>query len=534
MIETKPGLASPPRFPAWGRASRRLMPGGLHAAWARYRPGLQDRRSLLAAAAVAALLWFGILLDGRADEARAGDAALRDTSNLARTLEAQLQGRIGTIDATLRAAQASYARDPAGFTAGLGTNAEAMRGPDALALTIIGPDGFVRATDAGPPDRPVFLGDQPHVAALMAAPQADQLIISPPMPSLADRRPVICIARPLRGQDGGFAGIVAITVAGDSFSRLYSTLEIRNGRIALFGLDGIFRGRFPDSEQATGTPVAEAVVAPFRAGIQQISDRRISTVDGRDRFATQRQVEGYPLVVSVSIPADGVLAESRRMQAQLRLFGGLLTGLILAVCLVHAGKRRQEAAARAALEGIVAHVGQGIVLLDAAGRIVLVNRRFGEMLGLPPGLAVPGRPLEEVVAWQEAQGEFDGPAPRIHTDADFAAAGAAPLVSLRTRPDGTILEIRSEPMPDGGQVRTLTDMSAARRMTEAVAAARDRALAAEAALVAALENAPHGVSLTGADNRVILVNSLATRLLGLPPELARPGTTAEAIMAFQR
>ena len=51
----------------------------------------------------------------------------------------------------------------------------------------------------------------------------------------------------------------------------------------------------------------------------------------------------------------------------------------------------------------------------------------------------------------------------------------------RRRPNGLVLEVRSVPMPDGGIVRTYTDITDRKLAEEVAAAARDQAEAARAA-----------------------------------------------------
>ncbi|MGZ5966995.1 MAG: PAS-domain containing protein, partial [Polyangiales bacterium] len=58
---------------------------------------------------------------------------------------------------------------------------------------------------------------------------------------------------------------------------------------------------------------------------------------------------------------------------------------------------------------------------------------------------------------------------------DFAAQNAH---FERTRPNGVVLEVRTERLPDGGAVRTYTDITERRRNERALAAARDAAEAA--------------------------------------------------------
>ncbi len=96
-----------------------------------------------------------------------------------------------------------------------------------------------------------------------------------------------------------------------------------------------------------------------------------------------------------------------------------------------------------------------------------------------------------------------------------------------------MLEIRVDNLPGGGFVRSWTDVTEARRAAAAIAAARDEALAARAALGVAFENAPLGIILMGADRRVEVINSLAIDLLDLPRELTLPGTPGVDILQMQ-
>jgi signal transduction histidine kinase len=167
-------------------------------------------------------------------------------------------------------------------------------------------------------------------------------------------------------------------------------------------------------------------------------------------------------------------------------------------------------------------------------RVLIANRRFSEMLDLPPDLVSPGCPLADIVAWQVQAGEFgDGPVPSANRQSLAPAAAAAIHVYDRVRPNGVILRIRTDPLPDGGYVRSFTDVTESSRAAAAIAAARDAAEAAQAALAAALLNVQHGVMLTGADNRLLLINARAIDLLGLPLELSTPGTKGEDILRFQ-
>ncbi|MFC7475832.1 PAS-domain containing protein [Dankookia sp. GCM10030260] len=494
-----------------------------------------DRAGLALGLGLVALVWLLVGLGIRAEFRRASDTAWQATATLARTLEAEVAGRLRTIETILRYGSALHARDPAAFAVPdwIRIDPEA----DIIDAAIVGPDGLVRVNLDGVPPAPVDLRDRDYIAAILADPSYDRLEISPPLTGRVTGRPSIDIARPLRDAAGGFVGIIMVAVDGDGFARLYRRLDLRDSMVGLTGLDGIVRVRVPETDKGgntlLGARVSDESIAAIRAGATETGMRQISAIDGVDRFFTVRRVAGLPLVVTVGTAADTVLAAPRRERAKLLVTGGFLTLLIAAVWLAARHVRRRERRSRAQLEAVIAHVGQGIMMIDPAHRLAVMNRRVEEMLGLPPGLAVPGRPVREIVAWQEATGEFGGgPAPMTHVDS-LGGPDRRPVVTLRSRPDGSVLEIRTAHVGDGSHVRTFTDVTAARRAAAAVAAARDQALAAEAALAAALENVPHGVMLIGPDDRILLCNQAAVDLAGVPAGLARPGTPIAELIAHQ-
>jgi signal transduction histidine kinase/ActR/RegA family two-component response regulator len=240
------------------------------------------------------------------------------------------------------------------------------------------------------------------------------------------------------------------------------------------------------------------------------------------------------MLVAVGLPAAEVLAPAWANAWRQVVFGGLLTLLVGVVSVMLAQRRRAAGHARAVLEAAVGHIGQGILMVDPAGRVALVNARAIELLGLPPGLAIPGRPLRDIIAWQAAAGEFgDAPPPETRYRSLAAAPGAPPDIHERVRPNGMVLEIRTEHLADGSHVRTYTDLTGPHRAAESIAEARDRALAAEAALAATVENVPHGVLMVDADNRVVVMTRRALEMLDLPEALGRPGTDVQDLYRLQ-
>ena len=104
---------------------------------------------------------------------------------------------------------------------------------------------------------------------------------------------------------------------------------------------------------------------------------------------------------------------------------------------------------------------QGVSVVDKALRIVAWNRRYAELMQFPPGLLERGRPVEELFRHNARRGLL-GPGDEdeaIQRRLDYLREGG-PHLYERERPDGTVLEIRGHPLPDGGFVTSYADITA--------------------------------------------------------------------------
>ncbi|MDQ3205798.1 MAG: PAS domain-containing hybrid sensor histidine kinase/response regulator [Pseudomonadota bacterium] len=115
------------------------------------------------------------------------------------------------------------------------------------------------------------------------------------------------------------------------------------------------------------------------------------------------------------------------------------------------------------LEAALQNMSQGISVVDAQLRLVAWNRRYAELFGYPTGLLQVGRPIADLSRWALQQLPPRGDLERaLERRLAFMRAGT-PHLSERVLPDGSILEIRGNPMPGGGFVATFTDVTEFRR-----------------------------------------------------------------------
>jgi diguanylate cyclase (GGDEF)-like protein len=133
------------------------------------------------------------------------------------------------------------------------------------------------------------------------------------------------------------------------------------------------------------------------------------------------------------------------------------------------------------------NMSQGLCFFDAAQRLIVCNKRYIEMYGLPPGRIGPGTPLAEIVDMRFEAGSFPAMTREEYlewrTSVVVSAEATDSIVELR---DGRTFEIRHRPMPDSGWVATHEDITEQRRSKMKI------------------EHMAHHDALTGLANRVLL------------------------------
>lgn len=118
------------------------------------------------------------------------------------------------------------------------------------------------------------------------------------------------------------------------------------------------------------------------------------------------------------------------------------------------------------LQTTLTSISQGIILVDAAGRVRSFNARVCELLDLPEDLLDSHPLLTDVMRYQRERGDF-GPEgqwvgeearPNV-MDSSGVPAQTHPTRYLRATRVGQTLEVRTQQLPSGGLVRTFTDVS---------------------------------------------------------------------------
>ncbi len=132
------------------------------------------------------------------------------------------------------------------------------------------------------------------------------------------------------------------------------------------------------------------------------------------------------------------------------------------------GLGRQNAQIKLAL----ANMSQGLCMWDRDLRLVTCNPRYVEMFGMDPAFVKPGRLLRDVLEHRASVGSFKGNVEQYVADVMSRVAQQKISSQVVTLADGRVLSVSERPLPDGGWVATLEDITEQHNAEQQRAAAR--------------------------------------------------------------
>ena len=338
--------------------------------------------------------------------------------------------------------------------------------------------GIVTLSNLLPPKSRIDLSDRPHFRHFADHPD-DHLFISVPVLGRVSQQWTIQFVRMLMSPVGAFDGIIVLSVPPEHLVRLYGSVDVgKNGRIAMIGLDGVIRARaggvLAIGHKTDGPVVTMAGHAD--SGTFEWTDPE----DNIKRIGSFRRVPGYPFVVVVEMSEREVGASVERAVPGYLTVATLLTLAVLGLATTAMRRQQQAEGAHELTRLALEHVGVGIMVFNAAGRVDMFNSRASAILSMPPDIA-PGIKYAELVEWQRRNGELTSE----HMAPDVLAAKLGsrawheiPRVFRRSLPNGRIIETHTEALEDGTTVQSFTDITAAEEAQRVLTEARDAAEAA--------------------------------------------------------
>ncbi len=346
------------------------------------------------------------------------------------------------------------------------------------------------------------------------------------------------VVRRVDGSEGRFLGLVLGAIDLTYFQDFYQSLTGGGDMgVALLDRNGYLVTSFP-----SGAPVGEQLRSNNAAWGRIVESGHAGFFEAKgvlqpgERLVSVNPLRDYPLVVDVAVTKakslahwreEAILAATgtacavlcmmlllRALTLQLRRLEQSETSLAERNVRLEAVRRRMESQAEAlrASEARLAeksavltltldNINQGICMVDAGNRIAVWNARALQMLDLPAALMESQPTFEALTAYLRDAGEYAVEA--VPPRALEAQRARVPVVYERMRPNGTILEVQSIPLPQAGMVFTFYDVTERRRHEDQI-----RHLA-------------HHDPLTNLANRTLLQQRLAEGIARASSDAAR-------------
>ncbi|WP_115718677.1 hybrid sensor histidine kinase/response regulator [Gallaecimonas mangrovi] len=115
------------------------------------------------------------------------------------------------------------------------------------------------------------------------------------------------------------------------------------------------------------------------------------------------------------------------------------------------------------LQGAIEHASEGMSVVDRDLNLVAWNRRYLELFEYPPGFIYAGRPVADLIRFNAERGWCGKGSVEEHVArrVNYMKMGS-PHSSERQRPDGQVIKLQGNPMPNGGFVMTFSDITSYR------------------------------------------------------------------------
>ena len=327
------------------------------------------------------------------------------------------------------------------------------------------------------------------------------------------------IAHRLTGENGVFLGVMTRRIEPVTYEKfLASVAPGMNASVSMFHADGTMLARYPRSEQMIGrkfpaAPVLERVLA---TGAPQ-TVRQISPIDGTDRLVSGARLTRFPGVVVATNSVSAALADWRA-QTRFMVEAAALSALVIAVTLFlivrqimrqnrDAQQRLEEERQR--LDTALNNMVQGLVMYDAAGRVVTFNRSYIDMFNLSTEIVKPGSHIRDLLQHRKDTGSLDADVDQVCSAIMHNVAHGKVDQIVMECPDGRTFLSVSKALPTGGWLASMEDITERRKLEQE----RDRNYAF---LREIIDHIPTQITVKGAhDRRYLLANRVAESRFGI-------------------
>jgi diguanylate cyclase (GGDEF)-like protein/PAS domain S-box-containing protein len=344
-------------------------------------------------------------------------------------------------------------------------------------------------------------------------------IITEAVPSLINGNLNTVIAHRLTGANGVFLGVMTRRINPANYEKFFASIALgAHATIAMMHTDGTMLARYPRIDAKIGQkfPNAPLLQLVLNQGDAQTL-RLLSPIDHADRLGSAAPLQHFPAIVIATNTVSAALADWRaqtRFLVAAAALSAVVIALILFLIIRQITRQNRDAqqwleAERRQLDTALNNMIQGLVMYDAAGRVVTFNRRYIDMYGLSTEIVKPGAELRDLMRHRKETGSFSGDVDEFCSRVmQNITNGRIDQTSMQSADGRTFLAI-SRPLAHGGWVATMEDITERCKLEQE----RDRN---QAFLSEIIDHIPSQITAKDVhDRRYLLVNRVAETQFGI-------------------
>src|SRR5215470_7604907 len=365
----------------------------------------------------------------------------------------------------------------------------------------------------------VNISDRSFFRTFKSDPDAAPVLIEPALSAVTGRWNTV-VAHRLSGPNGVFLGVMSRRIDSATYEKFFSTVALGSGAvIAMLHADGTLLARFPHVEAMIGRKFTNAPVLQgvFANEGRQTTLRLQSPLDQQDRIGSGARLGRFPMVVVVTKKVSAALADWRA-QTRFLVTAAALCALVIAVIffliIQQIARQNRESRHRLGLEKerldtALNNMTQGLVLYDASARVVTTNQRYLDLHFLSAEAVRPGMHFRELIQLRKDTNTFDGDVDEFCSSVMHDVARGRVHHRVLECDDGRAFLIVNKPLPQGGWVATIEDITERRNLEHE----RDRSYAF---LREIIDHIPSQITVKDARHRrYVLTNRVAETHFGL-------------------
>ena len=266
----------------------------------------------LALAAVMLLLVGAMLWTART---QTWTSAERNSNNIRQSIIGEIQSQLDLYSTMLDVA-AGLLSGPESARLSQDTILQTLKRMDrsfdvAGLIVVINKEGHAVLASSGLVDQSYNLADRPYFQVHRDRADVGLYLSQPFRSRLRNDEPTIAISRRISDANGAFAGVVVAAIKLKHFQTLFSRIHLgASSALSLVNAEGVVLMRDPstDGKGDIGHDVSRGVnfgVAKTSTSGSHVAD---AAIDGVERLISFGWVEGYPLLVNVSVSTTQILA----------------------------------------------------------------------------------------------------------------------------------------------------------------------------------------------------------------------------------